>query len=171
MTPYLTIALNNAWANATLYAAFGDLEPGAFTAPRPGFLPSLAQTMNHIYEVDLYYLDAIEEGRRGRAVYDRAEVTDPSELGRLQSEADMRFARFCRNLAAPDVTRRVHTARAHDPQATEEIGAVILHLVQHQVHHRGQAHVQLQEAGVAPPQLDDFFLEDRRAPSAAAYFA
>ena len=46
-----------------------------------------------------------------------------------------------------------------------------MHLFQHQVHHRGQAHVQLQNAGIPPPQLDDFFLEDGRAPSALAYWA
>jgi uncharacterized damage-inducible protein DinB len=37
------------------------------------------------------------------------------------------------------------------------------------VHHRGQAHVQLQHAGVAPPQLDDFHLEYGRVPSAASW--
>jgi hypothetical protein len=35
------------------------------------------------------------------------------------------------------------------------------------VHHRGQAHVQLQHAGIDPPQLDDFFLEYGRVPTAA----
>ncbi|MEO0830782.1 MAG: DinB family protein, partial [Pseudomonadota bacterium] len=42
---------------------------------------------------------------------------------------------------------------------------------QHQIHHRGQAHVQLSDVGLAPPQLDEFFLEFDRAPIAQEYFA
>lgn len=171
MDPFLRMALNNAWANRTLYDAFRDLRPGAFTAPRPGFFPSLAETMNHIYEVDLYYIDALEEGGLGRSVYDRAPVSDHRILGQMQAEADMRLARFCESLTDADLSRRVRTERAHDPDVTERIDALILHLVQHQIHHRGQAHVQLQEAGVPPPQLDDFHLEDGRVPTAQAYFA
>lgn len=171
MEIFLRMALNNAWANQTLYTAFRDLPTGAFSAPRPGFFPSLAETMNHIYAVDLYYIDALEEGGLGRSVYDRTPVPDHAWLGELQAEADMRLARFCQSLTEEDLSRRVRTARAHDPEVTERIDALILHLVQHQVHHRGQAHVQLQEAGVAPPQLDDFYLEDGRVPTAQAYFA
>ena len=170
MQPYLTMALNNAWANATFYAALAPLPRGTFTAPRPGFFPTLSGTMNHIHQVDLYYLDALEEGGAGRAVFDRPEVEDPSHLATLQAQADMRFATFCRTLTAPDLDRRVPTDRPDAPGQSERIDALILHLVQHQVHHRGQAHVQLQHAGITPPQLDDFHLDYGRVPSAAAYF-
>jgi len=170
MDLFLRMALNNAWANRTLYDAFRDLPPGAFSAPRPGFFPSLAETMNHIYEVDLYYIDALEEGGLGRSVYDRAPVSDHAVLGQMQAEADLRFARFCQSLTEEDLPRRVRTER-EDPETTERIDALILHLVQHQVHHRGQAHVQLQEAGVAPPQLDEFHIDYDRAPTAEAYWA
>ena len=95
MTPYREMALNNAWANATLYAAMSPLSQADFTAPRPGFFPSLAATMDHIYAVDLYYIDALEQGGLGRSVYDRTPVTSVAELGGLQSQADLRLARFC----------------------------------------------------------------------------
>ncbi|MAQ85908.1 MAG: nuclease [Maritimibacter sp.] len=170
MEPFRTMALNNAWANATLYAALPALPKGAFTAPRPGFFPSLSKTLNHIYEVDLYYIDALEEGGRGRSVYDRTEVTDPHDLGALQADADLRLAQYCAALMPEDLDRRVRTERGHDPNVTEKVGALLLHLFQHQIHHRGQAHVQVQEAGISPPQLDDFHLEDGRVPSARAYF-
>lgn len=170
MHPYRIMALNNAWANATFYAALAPLADSDFTAKRPGFFASLAATMNHIYEVDLYYVDALEEGGAGRSVYNRTPVTSASALAALQADVDHRFARFCTSLTASDLTRRVATDRADDATATEEIGALVLHLVQHQIHHRGQAHVQLQDAGIAPPQLDDFHLDYGRVPSAAAYF-
>ena len=171
MEPYRSMALNNAWANRVLYGALAGLPPGAFTAPRPGFFPSLCATLNHVHDVDLYYLDALEEGGLGRHVYDRAPVEDATELGRLQAGADLRLARFCDALTPDRLDRAVRTERAEAPQVTERTGAVILHLVQHQIHHRGQAHVQLQDAGLAPPQLDEFFLDHDRAESAKAYFA
>ena len=169
MTPYHLMALNNAWANATLYAAISALPDAAFTAQRPGFFPSLARTMNHIYEVDLYYIDALVAAGRGRAVFDREDCLDPVELAQRQADSDLRLANFCRGLTADDLLVVRQTER-RDGMVTERVDHLLLHLFQHQVHHRGQAHVQLQHAGVAPPQLDDFFLDYERAETAEAYW-
>ena len=168
--PWLFMALNNAWANATLHRAVAVLTSEAFNARRPGFFPSLARTLNHIHEVDLYYLDALEGGGLGRAVYDREDIVDPSVLANAQAGADMRFAMFCRDLTPDRLAATCRTERK-DEMVEENVAAVILHLVQHQIHHRGQAHVQLSDAGVVPPQLDDFYLEHGRVPSAAAYWS
>ncbi|WP_240789417.1 DinB family protein [Pseudooceanicola onchidii] len=170
MTPYREMALNNAWSNATLYAALSGLDTAAFTAPRPGFFASLTETMNHIYAVDLYYIDALEEAGLGRSVYNRARVDDVPTLAALQAEADLRLARFCTGLSETDLTRTVTTARGDAPGAAERVEWLLLHLFQHQVHHRGQAHVQLSHAGIAPPQLDEFFLDYDRAPTAHPYW-
>ncbi|MAC80423.1 MAG: nuclease [Rhodobacteraceae bacterium] len=170
LAPYRLLALNNAWANATFYAALKDLPQGAFDAPAPGFFGSLKKTMNHIWQVDLYYVDALENGGQGRTVYDLPEIDDPAGLGRAQAGVDERFARFCKDLSEPMLSERRTTLRRHGA-VTERIDALILHLAQHQIHHRGQAHVQLQHLGVAPPQLDEFFLDFDRAPTAEAYFS
>jgi uncharacterized damage-inducible protein DinB len=50
--------------------------PKAFVAEAPGFFPSLAATLNHIHEVDLYYIDALTEDGLGRSVYDREDIDD-----------------------------------------------------------------------------------------------
>lgn len=167
--PWLKMALNNAWANATLYAALIDLPKGAFTAPRPGFFPSLCRTMNHIYEVDLFYLDALTGGGQGRAVFQHVDVEDAQALGQQQAEVDMQFATFCKDITPEFLASSIPTDRKAGA-VIENVAALILHLIQHQVHHRGQAHVQLSDAGVEPPQLDDFYLEFGRVPSAQAYW-
>ncbi|MEL6532789.1 MAG: DinB family protein [Pseudomonadota bacterium] len=168
MQPYLSMAGNNAWANATLYTALSDLDAAAFAAPRPGFFGSLKATLNHIYEVDLYYLDALAEGGLGRSVYDREEVDTVAPLAARQAEQDQRLIEFCRTLTADDLTRRVTTERKDGP-VSERIDHLLVHLFQHQVHHRGQAHTMIAEAGIAPPQLDDFFLDYGRVPSADTF--
>ncbi len=167
--PYLKMALNNAWANATLYAAVQSLPEGAFSAPAPGFFDSLQRTLNHIYEVDLYYLDALEAGGRGRTVYDRTDVETPTDLAQAQADVDLRLARFCKDLTEDQLPLERLTER-QDGIAFETVEALLLHLFQHQIHHRGQAHVQLQHLGAEPPQLDEFHLDYDRAPTAQAYF-
>jgi uncharacterized damage-inducible protein DinB len=166
--PYVAFASNNAWANATFHGAVAGLDAAAFVAERPGFFPSLSATLNHILEVDLYYIDALTEGGQGRAVYEREEETAPGALAVAQAESDARLLRFCRDLEDNDLARRVPTER-REGVVTETIGNLLPHLFQHQIHHRGQAHVQLSHAGMAPPQLDDFFLEYGRVPSAEAW--
>ena len=76
---------------------------------------------------------------------------------------------FCKD-AGPDLLQATRQTERKEETVTERVDALLLHLFQHQVHHRGQAHVQLHTAGIAPPQLDDFYLEYGRVPSAAAYW-
>jgi uncharacterized damage-inducible protein DinB len=134
----------------------------------PGFFPSLAATLNHIYEVDLYYIDALTEGGLGRSVYDREDIDDArSWVRRRPPPTRGCWSSACRS-PTPISTAASQTER-RDGMTTETIGNLLPHLFQHQVHHRGQAHVQLQHAGVDPPQLDDFFLEYGRVPTAGEY--
>jgi uncharacterized damage-inducible protein DinB len=167
MTPYLQMARNNAYANRTLYNALGGLAAADFAAPRPGFFPSLLGTLNHIHEVDLFYVDALTEAGQGRAVYAREDIRDVAALAAAQAAADARLTGFCET--DPDPARVVPVER-REGMTGEAVGALLLHLFQHQIHHRGQAHVQISAAGIDPPQLDDFFLDYRRAPIAREYF-
>ncbi|MEM6310559.1 MAG: DinB family protein [Pseudomonadota bacterium] len=167
--PYLAMALNNAWANATFFRAASALNDTAFSAPRPGFFASLCRTLNHIYEVDLYYIDALAQGGKGRSVFQREDIFSVRNLAAAQAASDTVFANFCSALT-PDTLRSIRETERQTGFVTERVDALILHLVQHQIHHRGQAHVQLQDAGIDTPQLDDFYLEFGRVPSAQEYW-
>ena len=46
----------NRLANRRLHAAIASLTRDDFHAPRTGFFPSLAKTLNHILAVDVYYI-------------------------------------------------------------------------------------------------------------------
>ena len=61
------------------------------------------------------------------------------------------------------------TQRAEGP-VHERVDRLLLHLFQHRVHQCGHDHVQVQAVGIAPPQLDEFFLDHHRAPTAAAHW-
>ena len=166
--PYVMMAINNAWANETLYAALTGLTKADFTAHRPGFLPSLCATMNHILLVDRYYIGALEGQGRPYQEIAGPEITDPFALAAAQQVEDARLIAFCRRLDA-GILDETRTTPRKDGVLEENVAALLLHLFQHQVHHRGQAHVQLQDAGKPPPQLDDFHLEFGRVESARAW--
>lgn len=153
------MARNNRYANAELHGAVAKL--GAdWAAPGVSFFPSLRLTLEHIHAVDLYYLDALEEGGLGRAVFDPEPTFGGSAaLAAAQEAADMRLIAFCDGLTEADLARLVVTDRGANGRMEERIDALLLHLMLHDVHHRGQAHAMLAGTPVAPPQLDDFFLE------------
>lgn len=163
------MARNNAWANETLFGAVCALPDTALRTQRPSFFGTLPRLLNHIYEIDLYYLDAAQQGGRGRSVFERTDVADMVELAGLQAVQDRALIDFCDGLTAQMLATHVPTERP-DGMTSEALGRLLLHVFQHQVHHRGQAHGMLSQAGVNPPQLDDFFLEYGRVPSAERYW-
>ena len=166
---FRAMARNNGWANDRLLEACEGLDAAAFAAPRTSFFPSLRETLNHLHAVDLFYLDALEETGRGLAAFDpHPDFARPAELRAAQAASDRRLIGFCDRLAERDLDRRVETARDPDGRPTERVDALLAHLFQHQIHHRGQAHAMLAGTEVAPPQLDEFFLDWDRHPTVAA---
>jgi uncharacterized damage-inducible protein DinB len=159
-----TMALNNAWANHRLLSAVNRLTQAEFEAPRTSFFPSIKATLNHNVTVDWYYVDALERGLRGQPVNaDGRRFFDPEEpfaasqpLRLAQCEVDRRLVDLCRTLTDEAVELSVGIQRATGV-AHETVIRLLLHLFQHQIHHRGQAHSMLAGTSVAPPQLDEFF--------------
>jgi uncharacterized damage-inducible protein DinB len=125
------------------------------------FFPSLALTLNHVLNVDHYYLAALHGDAAMRSIWaSYVPAATASELAARQDESDERLIRFCEQLQPGDEARIVAFDRGagieHGPR--EPVGRVLAHLFMHQTHHRGQAHAMLAGTGVKPPQLDDFIL-------------
>ena len=162
---FCEMALNNAWSNRRLLGACAMLSEAAFAAERVGFFPSLRATLNHILTVDWYYIDALEGGGRGYAIFDN-EIPCPRlvDLAAAQQASDRKLVQFCARLGESDLGRQVLLDRAERGVKRETVASVLPHLFIHQIHHRGQAHAMLSGTTVKPPQLDEFFLfEDRAA--------
>lgn len=148
----------NRLANHRLHAAMASLADAEFVAPRVGFFPSLAATLNHILSVDGYYVGALQ-GDAG--LPDRYDAFVPArtlaELAPRQQASDERLIRYCDALDAAGceaivkMDRRTHVQR-------DRAAHVLAHLFMHQTHHRGQAHAMLSSTPVAPPQLDEFLM-------------
>jgi uncharacterized damage-inducible protein DinB len=165
------MATNNAWANERLYAACGALTKEELAAPRTSFFPSITKTLAHIAIVDDYYVDGLTGGGRGRAVFEGEPELEASfdKTRALQQAMDARLCAYVDAADDAELARLVRLERRDGPQE-DRAGDILLHLVLHQVHHRGQVHAMLSGTRIAPPQLDDFFLRGDR-PTALAELA
>ena len=164
-----SMAYNNAWANHRLLTACGNLTQAEFEATRTSFFPSIQATLNHILVVDWFYVDALEGGTLGPAAWaNQTPCPTIAELRSVQGAVDRRLIAWCNALDEAGPDRIIHVHRGTRVQ-TERADRLLLHLFQHQVHHRGQAHAMLSSTSVAPPQLDEFF-SIAEAPLRAAEF-
>lgn len=159
------MAHNNAWANLRLHHAVAQLSDAEYRAERVGFFPTLHRTFAHILFVDRFYLGSLEDLKiPTAALWTELELWEKekgfADIAAAQHEADQRLIRFTyglhteESLAAP-----VRIDRSSRVQV-ERCGDVLLHLFQHQIHHRGQAHCMLSGTAVKPPQLDEFFMAE-----------
>ncbi len=159
------MAQSNAWANYRLHVAIAQLDDAAYRAPRTSFFPSIHATLGHILYVDEFYLATLE----GRTI-DReqlwAEDARFAETGTFEEVRTRQRELDRRTLAAAAITGGTVELPRDDGIHVEPRERVLVHLLLHQVHHRGQVHAMLSGTDVPPPQLDEgILLEDlpRRA--------
>lgn len=161
MNLFLIQARANRLMNRRLLGALAQLSDADFHAPRTSFFPSLALTLNHVLNVDHYYIAALRGDAAMRSIWaSYVPAKTVLELAARQDESDLRLIEVCSGLASGDEERIVAFDRGAGIEngPREPVGRVLGHLFMHQTHHRGQAHAMLAGTAVKPPQLDDFIL-------------
>jgi uncharacterized damage-inducible protein DinB len=156
------LARNAAWANHRLLGACAQLSHADLVAPRTSFFPSILETLNHIVLVDLFYLDALLAEGRGRAIFAKGHDAYPelAPLREAQRAVDAKLVRWLETLTSDDDLDRDVAIARKDHVNVERAGKVLLHTMNHAVHHRGQVHAMLAGTAVKPPQLDEGFLDE-----------
>ena len=155
----VTQAHANRLANHRLHHAMRDLTSEEYLATRTSFFPSLAETLQHILEVDLYYISALHGERGAERIWREAPAGVAFEtIAAAQARSDQRFIDHVDALGAPGLDEIVEMERGEGRIQRERRGHVIAHLLNHQVHHRGQAHAMLAGTATRPPQLDEFLM-------------
>ena len=140
----------NRLANRRLHMAMAPLPQDAFHAPRTGFFPSLAASLNHILAVDAYYIGALYRDAGLVAAYRAfAPAYDLAALAARQAASDARLIAFCDRLDAAGCEALIDMDRGKHVQR-DRVGHVLAHLFMHQTHHRGQVHAMLSGTAVEP---------------------
>jgi uncharacterized damage-inducible protein DinB len=152
------LARANRLANHRLHATCLQLTYAEFTAPRVSFFPSLWATLNHILIVDWYYIAALyREADMRSAFASETPFARMPELAAAQVAADERLIAWCDAADEAALDAEVAMDRASFVQR-DRARHVLMHLLTHQIHHRGQAHAMLAGTRIAPPQLDEFLM-------------
>lgn len=149
----------NALANHRLLTALTALAPDELRAPRTGFFPTLMATLNHILEVDQYYVGALHGDADLGLHWERyVPSTGLAPLAAAQRASDERLIAWCDAAADADLDRLVAMPRGGGRVQHDAAAHVLQHLAMHQTHHRGQVHAMLSGTAVRPPQLDEFLM-------------
>jgi uncharacterized damage-inducible protein DinB len=149
------LANYNRWANSRLYAAALDLSDQAYRLHIGVFFGGLHGTLNHLLLTDRLWLKRLTgEGdhpnRLNAILYE-----DRIELTRARIEEDNRL------ISVVDKFDDAALASLHSYKTTsgmpqsQVLADILLHLFNHQTHHRGHAHACLSIlTGGEPPPLD-----------------
>ncbi len=147
-------ARNNAWANLRLYSVCERLSHDELMAARASFFPSIWATLMHNLEVDTYYLSALIGVGLAPPSVERF-----ADMMTAQRATDLKLVGYIETLSLADLSKVVALPRETRTQH-ESVLDVLLHLYQHQIHHRGQVHAMLSETNASPPQLDEFYMRE-----------
>jgi uncharacterized damage-inducible protein DinB len=153
-THFERLARYNRWANQQLYDAAAQLSAEEFHAPRSGFFPSIAKTLNHIMVGDRTWMGRFTGAPSPHKQLDEMPYPDFAELRAARAIEDQRIVDFMSSLTAEQIDAVFHYRNmAGDPKSAP-LNITLTHFFNHQTHHRGQAHAMLSSTRVAPPGLD-----------------
>lgn len=142
----------SAWASQRLLDAAAKLSPEELTRDFKTADKSVLDTLVHVYAADRVWL--------ARAVGEhRATFVDPEDrdLTLLQSEwpaLQQRWKLWLRDFGDADVARPISYKDTRGNPYTTPVWQIVLHLVNHGTHHRGQVSGFLRTMGHTPPPLD-----------------
>lgn len=153
------MARYNRWANARLYDACAELAEDEYQKPRQAFFGSLHGTLCHLLVTDWIWMDRIEAKPSRGLELDHRPFAGFAELRPAREAQDAHIVAFADRLddamVAADVVYRRVTAGGGDMRTPLHL--CLLHMFNHETHHRGQAHDQLTQTPVPPPPLDLLF--------------
>ena len=96
----LAQACNTMWANQRLYTTVCGLSEQEFTGPAVGFFGSICATLQHVLEVDRFYIDALEAGGLGEDAWSLPVPQTALSLWAEQRAWDQRLVEVCRDTPA-----------------------------------------------------------------------
>jgi len=148
-------AAYNRWANARLYAAALALPDEAYRRHIGVFFRSLHGTLNHLLLTDRLWLRRLTNEGTHPDRLDAIIHDDRRELADARAKEDERILTIVSRYGDTDLDRLHAYCTTSGQQQQQRIADILLHLFNHQTHHRGQAHACLSIlTGQEPPSLD-----------------
>src|SRR6516165_7989924 len=148
------LAQYNRISNERLYAICAQLNDAEYRKQRSGSFGSIHGLLNHILLGDRRWMGLFENGERVTPPLNQILYGDFSSLQSARAREDARIESFFSDLAVAFWGRSFQYTNNRGEEYVETAHVACCHLFNHQTHHRGQVHVMLSQAQVAPPALD-----------------
>lgn len=154
------LARYNSWMNRRLYDTAGSLPADALREGRGAFFGSILGTLNHIMVADVAWLRrfaahpagfrALEGLRRFPvpAALDQVLYEDFAELRDRRVMVDELMLDWCGELSEDDLACVLAYRSMKAVPARKAFAGLVLHMFNHQTHHRGQVTTLLSQAGL-----------------------
>jgi uncharacterized damage-inducible protein DinB len=156
MNPHFTmLAGYNAWANGRLYEAAAKLPDAEYRADRGAFFKSVHGTLNHLLVTDRIWMRRLTGTGEAPDRLDAILFENLGDLRAAREREDARIAAYVEGLSEADLAGPVRYRALSNPQEfSQPRASVLLHVFNHQTHHRGQVHCLLTGLGGEAPSLD-----------------
>ena len=149
----------NKWMNSKLYEICAKLSPTELTENRGAYFGSIIGTLNHLVVTDIIWLKRI-----GYALGDRSElnavlqITTPeslntilhvnlNQLERQRQLLDQSFLSLAQSISDSDLQKAITYKNTKGSEFTRVLFCLLMHVFNHQTHHRGQTTTLLSQAG------------------------
>jgi uncharacterized damage-inducible protein DinB len=149
------LAEYNHWANRRLHSAALSLPDEAYRRRTGVFFGSLHGTLNHLLLTDRVWLKRLTgEGEHPNRL-DAILFEDLKDLLRARLAEDARLKRVISGFSEADLGEVMSYQTMSGQPQRQMLQDILLHLFNHQTHHRGQAHACCSiVTGQEPPSLD-----------------
>jgi uncharacterized damage-inducible protein DinB len=156
----VTMARYNAWQNTQLRAAFDTLSDAELCADRKAFFGSIFNTANHILWADRMWMARLGIGEAPDG--DHLTLTPtPAVWAGERYKTDARLLHWAEHLHAVDLKGDVNWRSVMaNRDFSHPFDLCVMHLFNHQTHHRGQIHAMLTAAGAEAPVTDILFMPE-----------
>ena len=153
-----TMAKYNAWQNQNLIAAASILSDEDRRQDRSAFFGSIFGTFNHILWADMLWMARFQNAEQPTDLpIDQSSKTSCDWPSFLTARAmmDEHINAWAQNLTDQDLEGSLTWRSGVSRQdMTRPLNLLVMHLFNHQTHHRGQIHTMLCQAGAKPGATD-----------------
>jgi len=158
------MARYNRWQNRSIYAAADSLDDALRKEPRGAFFGSIHATLSHVLWADRIWMHRLAgwPAPEAKSIEESlAYVENWDELKRERQVTDEALVSWAEQLN-PEVLAGDLTwySGAAGRELTRPRALLIVHLFNHQTHHRGQVHCLLTQLGAKPEATDLPFMPD-----------
>ncbi len=157
------LARYNAWQNTQLEQALTTLDAPALTLDRGAFFGSIMGTINHLLWGDHIWMSRLDGGSAPPGgIKESVSLCATLEDWRTERpRIDERIGVWAEALRSDDLQGDLTwRSAAAGRDVTLPVATCVVHMFNHQTHHRGQVHAMLTAAGTVGPVSDLVFMPE-----------